>query len=179
MSIVFQTTRVFYPVGGVHLEKFDALIEIFHGVLAPLYGSQDKAIDQIRESKDRRCWLLYEGPQPVGVLVFKTVLSDEFVSEGVAQSVEIKSLFVVDPLKNSGKGIGSELLEKLQREVDQLALGHLNIHVTVSETKQESLSFFCKKGFYIAHAWKDRYLPGVTEYLLACPAVSEETFLKR
>lgn len=148
----------------------DVVEEIFHRILTPLYGPQTKAIQQIREGVDRSCYLLYEGDNPTGVLVFKTVLSNEFEAYGVRESIEVKSLFVDHAQQNSGRGVGSALVDKLKEEVTRLGLNHKGIHVTVSETKQESLAFFIKKGFGIAHAWKDRYVAGVTEYLLSCPA---------
>lgn len=168
------SNRIFYPVGGAHLEKMEVVTEIFNRILTPLYGSQDKAIQQIRESSDRRCFLLYESDIPSGVLMFKTVLSDEFQSYGVSNSIEIKSLFVDNAGQNSGKGLGSALVDQLKKEVEKLGLGQSGIHVTVSETKQDSLYFFKKKGFEIAHAWKDRYIQGVTEYLLFCPTRIQE-----
>jgi WD40 repeat protein len=161
--------REFIPVGGSHLEKFPVLEEIFHRILEPLYGSQSKALEQIKLSQDRKCFLLYEKAAPVGVLVFKTQPSDEFKELGVVRSIEIKSLFVDNAAQNSGKGLGSALLDKLYEEVNKLALGHLGIHVTVSETKQESMAFFRKKHFEIIQKWDGRYLPGVVEYLLSCP----------
>jgi WD40 repeat protein len=162
--------RIFYQVGGDYLEKLPVISEIFRRILTPLYGSQDKAIKQIRESKDRKAFLLYEGESPVGVLVFKTVLSSEFSEFGIKDSIEIKSLFVDQSVHNSGKGLGSALIDKLKEEVAKLNVPHKGIHVTVSETKEESLLFFKKKGFQIVHAWKERYKKGVTEYLLSCPA---------
>lgn len=169
-----SSDRCFYPVGGEYLERMDVVTEIFHRILTPLYGSQEKAIQQIRESKDRKCFLLYEGEVPAGVLVFKTVLSNEFSEFGITDSIEIKSLFVDFSAQNSGRGLGSALVDKLQEEVHLLGLRHTGIHVTVSETKQESLAFFRKKGFDIAHKWKDRYLLGVSEYLLFCPSAIQK-----
>jgi len=161
--------RTFYPVGGTHLEKFDVISEIFHRILTPLYGSQEKALNQIRLGQDRKSFLLYEGETPVGVLVFKTMLSNEFRAVGVEDSIEIKSLFVDHAAQNSGKGLGSTLLDKLNDEISKLGLPSRGVHVTVSETKQESLTFFRKKGFQIVQEWKGRYSEGVTEYLLSCP----------
>lgn len=172
--IQHSPNRVFYPVGGQYLERMGVLADIFNRILTPLYGSQDKAIRQIQESEDRKCFLLYEDDTPVGVLVFKTVLSDEFADFGVRRSIEIKSLFVDQSIQNSGRGLGSALVSKVQEEADKLGLGHEGIHVTVSETKEESLMFFKKKGFEIMHAWKDRYVQGVTEFLLSCPTIIQE-----
>lgn len=165
-----ESSRAFYQVGGDHLEKMDVIQEIFQRILTPLYGCQDKAIGQIRESSDRVCYLLYEGNVPAGVLVFKKVLSNEFAEYGITNSIEIKSLFVDNSIKNSGRGLGSALVDKLKEEVAKLDLNHNGIHVTVSETKKESLCFFRKKGFDISHQWKDKYISGVTEYLLFCPS---------
>lgn len=161
--------RVFYEVGGKHPEKMHVVTEIFHRVLVPLYGPQEKAIEQIRLSLDRKCFLLYENDLPAGVLVFKTIPTDEYAKEGVTGSVEVKSLFVDQSNQNSGRGLGSCLVDKLHREVEQLGIAYNSFHLTVSETKPESLQFFQKKGFRVAYEWKDRYMPGVTEYLLCCP----------
>jgi|GEM_PF-689708 len=164
-----ENNRKFYPVGGKYIQRMDILSEIFQRILTPLYGSQDKAIEQINVSKDRKCYLLYEGDIPSGILVYKTDPSNEFAEYGVKNSIEIKSLFVDHSLKNSGRGLGSNLVDKLKDKVAKLRLQPNGIHVTVSETKEESLSFFRKKGFEIAHAWENRYIKSVTEYLLFCP----------
>lgn len=173
-----ENDRKFYPVGGKHIERMDILSEIFNRILIPLYGNQDKAIAQIKESKDRKCYLLYEGNTPSGVLAYKTIPSDEFAEFGVKNSIEIKSLFVDHSLQNSGRGLGSTLIDKLKDKVakmgSKLDFKPDGIHVTVSETKVESLSFFRKKGFDVAHAWKSRYMLGVTEYLLYCPLKIKE-----
>ncbi len=162
--------RKFYQIGGgENMEKMEAVSEIFHRILTPLYGDQNQAIMQIAKSTDRRCYLLYEGETPLGVLVFKTVLSDEFKKLGIERSIEVKSLFVDNSHENSGRGIGSELITKLKAESEGLGLDYTGIHVTVSENKTDSLAFFQKKGFTIAHAWKNRYKEGVTEFLLKCP----------
>lgn len=169
VASVSETNRAFYQVGGEYPEKMDVLTEIFNRVLEPLYGPQAKAIEQIRQSKDRKCFLLYENDLPAGVIAFKTDVSDEYAKLGVKNSIEVKSLFVDQSAQNSGRGLGSALVDKLKREVELLGIAYDSIHVTVSETKPESLMFFQKKGFAISHAWKDRYVKGVTEYLLCCP----------
>ena len=161
--------RIFHHVGGPDLDLMPILEEIFNRILTPLYGPQEKALRQIREATDRTAFLLYEGEYPVGVLVFKTVLSNEFATFGIQDSIEVKSLFVDNSGTNSGRGLGSALVNKLKEEVEKLALGEKGIHVTVSEEKQDSLAFFKKKGFQIAHEWKGRYTDGVVEYLLHCP----------
>ncbi|MCP5508852.1 MAG: GNAT family N-acetyltransferase [Chlamydiales bacterium] len=170
----YSPSRRFLRVDGTNSELMQAITEIFNRILTPLYGSQDKALRQISESKDRSAYLLYEGDEPVAVLVFKTVLSNEFEEYGIKNSIEVKSLFVDQSQQNSGRGLGSALVDKLKEEVENLRLNHESIHVTVSETKKESLMFFKKKGFDIVHTWDGRYIPGVKEHLLSCPARAAE-----
>lgn len=161
----FDPYRVFYKVGGRLQERMPVLSEIFNRVLQPLYGSQGKALGQIKRSEDRTCFLLYDGNNPVGVLQFKNAPTDEFAEFGVTNSIEIKSLFVNQSQSNSGRGLGSMLIGKLFEEVRKLP-PHGGIHVTVSEDKQESLLFFQKKGFRIVHTWDGRYHKGKKEHLL-------------
>lgn len=170
-----ENQRVFLEVGNSkNIEKMEVVSEIFQRILLPLYGSQEKALKQIGEGADRRCYLLYEGEIPVGVIVFKTVLSNEFASFGIKNSIEIKTLFVVNSEENSGKGLGTDLVKKVIAEAEALKLGHESLHVTVSESKGDSLKFFKKKGFNVVHSWKGRYKEGVTEYLLSCPRTIKE-----
>lgn len=158
----------FYKVDK-NSSKMGELTRIFQTVLQPLYGDQTKALRQIAEAKDRDCYLLCDGPESVGVLVFKKMLSNEFEEFGIKDSIEIKSLFVVNSSKNSGKGIGSTLLHKVKEEVCRLHLGHESLHVTVSEAKKESRTFFLKKGFQIKHVWINRYQKDEAEFLLSLP----------
>lgn len=143
------------------------LRRIFEEILVPLYGSQEDALSKIASAKDRICHLLYEIIQPVGVIAFKTILSNEFEEHGIRDSIEIKSLFVVDPEKNSGRGIGSTLLDKVIKETHRLGILYASLHVTVSEKKQDSLIFFKKKGFRIIHQWDGKYTESTKEYLLS------------
>jgi WD40 repeat protein len=145
-----------------------AIKKIFKDVLEPLYGSQEGALKKIGEAKDRKCLILQAGKTPVGVLAFKTLLSDEFENCGIKKSIEIKSLFVVDAGQNSGRGLGSALFSKAIEEFKALNLEAESIHVTVSETKKESLQFFLKKGFVKKYFWVNKYARNTKEYVLAC-----------
>jgi WD40 repeat protein len=146
------------------------LTKIFERILKPLYGSQDKALSQIAEGKDRKCFLLYESENPSGVIVFKTDPSNEFEAVGIKNSIEIKSLFVVDSSNNSGRGLGTTLLGKIVEEAGPDKTHCESFHVTVSETKKESLIFFLTRGFVIRDIWKGKYQEGKSEYLMACSA---------
>lgn len=171
LASITATTSIaqFHRITAESGKKLTDLEEIFHRVLTPLYGSQEDALNKIKVSSDRVCHLLYQDELPVGVLVFKTVFSNEFEKQGLARSIEIKSLFVNLPEVNSGKGYGNMLLSKAFEEARKLNLDHDHLHVTVSESKPESLGFFRLKGFQIQDEWVGRYIPDVKEYLLAKP----------
>jgi predicted GNAT family acetyltransferase len=105
-------TYLFQTVKGSN-EHMDYVAQVFKQQIVPLYGDQSRALEKIRESRDRRCQLLYEGQIPVGILVYKKTPNDEFRRYNIKNSLEVKSLFVIDPEKNSGRGIGSRLVEKV------------------------------------------------------------------
>lgn len=163
-----SSKRVFHLVDPGS-DRFQDLTEIFNRILVPLYGPQDDALAKIALGQDRVAYLLYEGENAVAVLVFKTILSNEFADKGALNSVEIKSLFVDHSAENSGRGLGSALINYLFQEVHALGLKQDGIHVTVSETKKDSLAFFQKKGFQIIYEMQGEYIDGVTEYLLYMP----------
>lgn len=168
-AIIFNQapiSRVFYPVDGKSHDKIQVITDIFKRVLTPLYGPQDKAIEQIKESKDRKAFILYEDFSPKAVLVFKTVLSNEYEELGVKESIEIKSMFVDHPEVNSGKGLGSSLINKLFDEIALLPVAPKGVHVTVNNDKKDSLEFFLKKQFKIVYSWENRYVEDSIEHLL-------------
>lgn len=75
----------------------------------------------------------------------------------------MKTLFVVNPVLNSGKGIGSEL----ENRVNKIAQKKFDtLQVTVSEAKKESLQFFMKKGWKLQESFPNKYAEGITEFLL-------------
>jgi GNAT superfamily N-acetyltransferase len=164
--------REFRPVNGQTPELMGVLREIFDKILFPLYGSQEKALGQISLAKDRLCYLLYEEESPIGVVAFKTVLSDEFRNFGIERSVEIKSLFATD--SSSRKGVGSALFQKVVDEVGRLHLNPDAFHVTVSDTIKVSLSFFRKMGFRVCHSWVGKYKADRIEHLLSRAGVIDE-----
>jgi WD40 repeat protein len=168
-SLVPSSGKVFKPVSGKTPDLMSIMKDIFDRILKPLYGSQDDPLKKISLAQDRVSYLLYEDGVPVGVLVFKNVLSDEFEKQGIRRSIEIKSLFVVDAEKNSGRGLADALLAKCLEEGAVLGLGHEGFHVTVSETKADSFLFFSKRKFSVRESWKGKYTQGKTEFLLYRP----------
>lgn len=147
--------------------KFEIVKEIFEKMIRPVYGEIAYTLEKIRKSLDRRCEFLVskDFKQHFGLLIYKTALTDEFAELGISKSLEIKTLLVINPQNNSGKGIGSALLKRVEAIAGQL---HANsLHVTISEIRPEALKFFQKNHFKVRVAWPDRYKNGVTEYLLS------------
>ena len=131
------------------------LKEVLDSMISPIYGPQEKALFSILQSVDRRCEVLLSTvepssspgtpPVPLGLVVYKIKPTDEFARFGVTNSVEIKTLCLADPSKSSGKGYGSALLDQVIEYARKN--GANGAHVTVSNSKPDSCSFFMKKGF--------------------------------
>lgn len=146
-------------------ENFKFVEQYFSSVIEPLYGNQSQALEKIKSGKDRTCELLFDEEQkPIGILVYKHLPTDEFSSLGAPNALEIKTLFVINADKNSGKGIGSQLLGKVLNVAKQLQCSHLV--VTVSEDKQESLAFFQRKNFFVTHTMHGKFKKEKDEYVL-------------
>jgi ribosomal protein S18 acetylase RimI-like enzyme len=146
-------------------EGFAFVEQYFRSVIEPLYGDQSKALEKIGAGKDRTCELLFdEQHDPEGMLVYKNAPTEEFACLGAQNALEIKTLFVINAGKNSGRGVGSQLLEKVVSVAKELHCS--NLVVTVSEEKQESLAFFFKKGFFVTHTMQDKFKKGMEEYVL-------------
>ena len=145
--------------------------KIFELNITPLYGNQEEALEKIEKGVDRRTELLKNKEDNiVGVLVYKTEPIDEFASLGILNACEIKSLFLNNSDKNSGKGLGSMLLKKVEdyiiaRNKEKQTFD--NIVVTVSNEKKDSIEFFIKKGFQKAETFNgiDKYRKGSEEFL--------------
>jgi len=151
-----------------HVEKssihFSTLESEFKKVIAPIYGDQTKALEKIKLSIDRKSILLKENDLPVGILVFKTQPSSEYINYEINSSIEIKSLFVIGRQANSYRGIGSELLEIVLDYTSKAQAK--SVHVTVSSLKDCSLNFFLKKGFVCKGTWPNPTNPELIEYIL-------------
>ena len=146
---------------------FFAVKKYFNEVIKPLYGDQMYALKQIGKSIDRKCELFYEDDEEVGMLVYKTFLSDEYVNFGIEKALEIKTLFVVNAEKNSNKNIATMLLKRVLKVA--LKKGAKALFVTASSGKPEMKEFFLKRGFQIAKIFKNRYVKGLDEYLFIYP----------
>lgn len=133
----------------------DSLFEIvknaFTERLEPLYGDQSSALEKILSRTDRVCKVCHiqdgeEGTRPVGILQFKTALTDEFSKYGSLFAFEIKTLFLLHPTRDAGKGIGYAMLQHALSFATSLRA--LTAIVTVNQDMHDSLGFFQKNGFH-------------------------------
>lgn len=148
ISQAVASTEAFEKVTGTH-DLFPEVQSLFKEVIEPIYGNQEAALKRIADAEDRTCELLVETVDTVkkvsGLIVYKNDPTDEFKEYGADKALEIKTLFVVNAKENSGRGIGSKLLNRICEVA--ITPPFESIVVTVSETKQESLQFFKKKQF--------------------------------
>ncbi len=117
----------------------------FKKMIQPIYGSQKSAIAKIKDSLDRTCELMFNYENPVGVLVYKNELQNEY---GLKKALELKTLFLFNPEKNSGHGFGS----KLFRRIDEVAkeMKTQTIYCTASSKVEDSINCALRNGYKIA-----------------------------
>ncbi|KAJ6644333.1 hypothetical protein Bhyg_09300 [Pseudolycoriella hygida] len=132
-----------------------------------LYGCEDVNYwtrDKMWFNNDRILEVLMINDEMVGNLIYKTELSNEFQCHGIVNSLEVKSLYLFNADKNSGKGFGSLLFNRMMEISDKYQAK--SIHVTVSEEVPDSLEFFRKKGFVSKAELPIRFKPNCKQYLL-------------
>lgn len=136
---------------------------VFTAQLEPLYGDQSEALRKIFEERDRSVRIIINTDGGIaGILVYKDLPNDD---HGVPNSLEIKTLMLVDPEKNGGQGFGARLM----REAEEAAMrvGASAIAVTVAQDKQESQRFFSKHGFSVRSKITDAYREGNVESIFS------------
>lgn len=131
----------------------------FRRQLEPLYGSQDEALHKIFQVQDRTASVIINDSDVVaGVLVHKNETTSEY---GIVDGLEIKTLMLVDPQLNGGKGYGAALIHCA--EVYAEGIDAASLFVTVSHDKPESVAFFEKHGFSHHLNLEDAYRVGNIE----------------
>lgn len=152
-----------------HFEHIDknsmfasTFIQLIEKIIVPLYGDQTETYSEIFERNCKSAYLLFNFKnEPLGALIFRNGLSQRFEFLDITNAVELKTLFVVDSAKNSGKGIGSKLLDKCLEYAYQLKAE--SIVVTISKNKDDAIHFFEHKGFQKILDIPGKYKKGITE----------------
>lgn len=134
-------------------------------VISPIYGDQTEMLRQCRLNNDRSCIIMYDDSNPVGILVYKNIPTNEYNQYGLMNSFELKTLFIINAHVNSGKGYGNLLLQHAFEAARQANAG--SIHATVSENVNQSRIFFKKYGFIEVVPFPNKFQTGVIEYLIS------------
>lgn len=156
-----KTHKLSFKKISPHSTDFKLVINIFETVLEPLYGYQASAIKKLKESFDRTCEIMYSSENPLGILVYKDRLQSE---HGLTNALELKTLLLFEPEKNSNKGFGSYLFSK----IDEIALkkGTRTIFCTASSKVQKSINCALKNGFEITRILSEGPGDNNIQYLL-------------
>jgi WD40 repeat protein/GNAT superfamily N-acetyltransferase len=125
------------------------LTDLFIKNAVQIFGQKIQSIKELALGKERHCWIFREKEFPVGVVVYKINLSDEYAKQGCKRSLEINSLCVFKP-EYTKKGFGSKLLNKAIEEAKKLQA--FALHVIVSERQPQFLEWFQKKQFRVVKA---------------------------
>lgn len=145
--------------------EFDHVKHYLNSQISKLYGNQQSAIRKIAEGKDRNCELLInKSAKEYGILIYKNQLTSQINNLSFPGTFVIKTLFVINPLENSGKRVATRLLNHSSQIASKLHAEHL--FVSVSSRRPESIAFFLNYGFRIESVYQDLYLKGLNEYFL-------------
>lgn len=122
----------------------DLVSRSFRSQIQPIYGDQSSAIRKLQEGTDRECEVLLNNGTPVGVLVYKKYLQNEW---GIKNALELKSLFLIHPELNSGNGFGTYLFNR----VDDIAVEKQanSIFCTASSITHPSIKCALKNDYLI------------------------------
>ena len=82
---------------------------------------------------------------PLGIIVYKNKLQNEYE---LNNALELKTLFLLNPDKNSGRGLGSSLFQRIN-EVAQEKAANI-IYCTASSKVENSIKCAFKNGYKIA-----------------------------
>jgi ASC-1-like (ASCH) protein len=145
-----------FKVVDKYCKEFQHVASLFEGFITKWYGPQDKALKKIGDGRDRLCELMFEDDAPVGVIVFKKELQQG--------QLECKTLCLLDPEGNSGRGLGRLLVSRLVENANRRSAG--SIFLTVN-SRNSAKNFFLKSGFKIISESKELYGSGETKYSLS------------
>lgn len=151
--------KQYFSVIDSNCQDFGRIKQAFNDLIKPVYGNQTAALEKISVGHDRLCEGLYVDNQLQGMLVYKKQITPN------DKSLEIKTLALINPDSQSGKGLGSVLFERAMIVAAQRQATHLTL--TVSSKKPDALGFFQKKGFQITESIQDRYSVGAIEHTLS------------
>ncbi|MEI6241895.1 MAG: hypothetical protein WCP39_00630 [Chlamydiota bacterium] len=88
---------------------------------------------------------------PVGLIVYKNELQNEY---GFEKALELKTLFIFNPDKNSGHGFGSKLFQRIDNIAQEK--GTSIVYCTASSKVDDSIKCAIKNGYQIRCTYKKK-----------------------
>ena len=156
-------SHAFEVVSGSDHPHFGVVKEAFQTIIAPLYGNQEVPLRKIACGYDRTCLLLTQGNEPRGLLLFKKELSNEYENLGIQNSLEVKTLCLLNSHKYGKQGFGTKLLNRAKDEARKL--GASGVHLTISQ-KLGVLGFYLGQDFCQKTVWRNKFQQEDNELLL-------------
>lgn len=129
--------------------SYDIVYNTFKVRIEPVYGNQHSALKKIKEGIDRSCELMLNCDNPVGILVYKNELQNEY---GFKNALELKTICLINPEKNSGKGWGTILWQRIEEIARQKSAQ--KTFCTCSSKVAESIICALKNGYLITDILK-------------------------
>ncbi len=141
-------------IRSVSREDFSFLKSVVCDILEPIYGCQEKALNEwITGSGYKHAFVVEEGDGIAGFLSLKADPSKDYV--------KISTLLVFGDYK--GCGFGKKILNFSEGTAKEKGYGKMK--VTVSEEKEDAVNFFKKAGFVITSTHTGKYKRNVSEII--------------
>lgn len=114
--------------------------QLFRDKIEPIYGDQSHALAKIFKGTDRQCEFMMIRDVPIGMLVYKTTLQNEYQLEN---AFELKTAIIFEAFRN--QGIGKYLFKR----AETLALNHQakKMYATVSNNMTSLLQYLLHLGW--------------------------------
>ncbi len=124
---------------------FKTVQSTFKKLISNIYGDQKVALAKIKEGKDRTCEIMLNYHNPLGIIVYKSSLQNEY---GLSNALELKTLLLLNPKKNSSHGYGSRLFQRIDEVAKELRADM--VYCTASSKVEDSIKCAIKNGYKIA-----------------------------
>jgi|GEM_PF-1893570 len=127
------------------VRRYPERMAIVYKVFQQLYKEPDAALKKIEAGDDRTCRLLYQDTTPKGVVVYKDIPNDDYKRYGSGNSIEIKVHRLLDPKRDSGKGLSTQLLQHVVSFAESRRASA--VHIKLSPSEEALLQFFGRHQF--------------------------------
>lgn len=134
---------------------------LFENKLAKIYGDQSKMIQKILNEENRECEIAYFDGQPIGLIVYKTSLQNEY---DISNGFELKTLTLFNPEEFPRSGLGSLLFKRIDQKAKEL--GAKVIFCTGSSKVQAAVNCALKNDYKIKKVIKTDFKDGSLTLLL-------------